>query len=63
MVRSSLYIYEDIYEDYAGNQRPMVNQMRTGTVSRHSTLNVLEGRSEHLSVCPVCRYENLESNY
>jgi hypothetical protein len=34
----------DIYEDYAGSQRPIVNQMKTGTVSHHTPLNGLEGR-------------------
>jgi hypothetical protein len=53
----------DIYEDYAGSQRPMVNQKRTGTVSRHTLLNILEERSVHLWVCPVCKYDNLETNY
>jgi hypothetical protein len=33
---------------YAGSQRQMVNQMRTGTASRLTLLNVLEKRSEHL---------------
>jgi hypothetical protein len=47
------------YEDYAGCQRRIVNQMRTGTLSRHTLLNVLERRSEHLWVCPVCKDENL----
>jgi hypothetical protein len=31
------------YEQYAGSKRRMVKQMRTGTVSRHTLLNVLEG--------------------
>jgi hypothetical protein len=30
----------------------MVNQMRTGTVGRHTPLTVVEGISEHLWVCP-----------
>jgi hypothetical protein len=30
------------YEHYAGSQRQMVNQMRTGTVSRQTPLNVFE---------------------
>jgi hypothetical protein len=41
------------YEQYAGSQRRIVNQIRTGTVSRHTLLNVLERRSEHVWVCPV----------
>jgi hypothetical protein len=51
------------YEDYAYSQRPMVNQMRTGTMSRHTLLNVLERSSEPLWVCPVCKYNNLQTYY
>jgi hypothetical protein len=36
------------HEHYAGSQRRMVNQMRTGTVSHHKLLNGPERRSEHL---------------
>jgi hypothetical protein len=36
------------YEQYVGSQRRLMNQIRTGTVSRHTLLNVLERRSEHL---------------
>jgi hypothetical protein len=50
-------------EDYVGSQKPIVNQMRTGTVSRHTLLNVLGGRSVHLWVCLVCKYDNLQANY
>jgi hypothetical protein len=50
------------YEQYAGSQRRIVNQIRTGTVSRHALLNVLERRSEHLWVCPVCKDDNLAIN-
>jgi hypothetical protein len=41
------------YEQYVGSQRRIENQMRTGTVSRHTLLNVDERRSEHLWVCPM----------
>jgi hypothetical protein len=51
------------YEQYAGSQRRMLNQIRTGTVSRHTLLNVLERRSEHLWVCPVCKDDNLSTNH
>jgi hypothetical protein len=36
------------YEQYTGSQRRIVNKIRTGTVIRHTLLNVLEKRSEHL---------------
>jgi hypothetical protein len=36
------------YEQYAGGQRRTVNQIRTGTVSRHTLLNVLDRRSDAL---------------
>jgi hypothetical protein len=51
------------YEDYAGCQRQIVNQMRTTTVSRHMLLNVLERRSGYLWVCPVCKGDNLLTNH
>jgi hypothetical protein len=51
------------YEQYAGSQRQIVNQIRTGTVSRHMLLNVLERRSEHLWVCPMCKDDNLSTNH
>jgi hypothetical protein len=51
------------YEKYAGSQRLMVNQIRTGTVSHHTLLNVLERRSEHLCVCFVCKDNNLSTNH
>jgi hypothetical protein len=51
------------YEKYAGSQRQIVNQIRTGTVSCHTLLNVLERRSEHLWVCPVCKDDNLSTNH
>jgi hypothetical protein len=51
------------YEDYFGNERPMVNQMKTGTVSRLTLMNIPERRSEHLWVCPVCKYDKLQTNY
>jgi hypothetical protein len=35
------------YEDYAGSQRPMMNQIIV-IVSHHTLLNVPERRSEHL---------------
>jgi hypothetical protein len=60
---SQVKIGADIYEHYAGSQIHMVNQMRTGTVSRHTLLNVLERRSEHLCVCFVCKYDNLSTNH
>jgi hypothetical protein len=50
------------YEQYAGSQRRIMNQIRTGTVSRHTLLNVL-ARSEHLWVCPVCKDDNPSTNY
>jgi hypothetical protein len=50
------------YEQYAGSKRRIVSQMRTGTVSRHTLLNVLEIRSEHLWVCPVCKDDNFLTN-
>jgi hypothetical protein len=36
------------YEHHAGSQRRIVNQMRTGTMSRHTRLNVPKRRSDHL---------------
>jgi hypothetical protein len=50
------------YDHYAGSQRRTVNQMRTGTMSRHTLLNVLERRSENLWVCLVCKDDNLLTN-
>jgi hypothetical protein len=50
------------YEQYAGGQRRIVNQIKTSYVSRHTLLNVLERRSEHLCVCPVCKFDNLSTN-
>jgi hypothetical protein len=50
------------YEQYAGSQRRLVNQMKTGSVSRHTLLNVFERRSVHLWVCPVCKDDNLSTN-
>jgi hypothetical protein len=44
------------YKQYAGSQRRIVNQIRTGVVSRHTLLNVLE-RGQW--VCPVCKDDNL----
>jgi hypothetical protein len=37
-----------IYEQYAGSQRRMVIQLRTGTVNSRTLLNVLERRLEYL---------------
>jgi hypothetical protein len=51
------------YEDYAGSQRPMVNQIKIDTVSHHTLLNVFERRSEHLWLCLVRKYDNLQTNY
>jgi hypothetical protein len=36
------------HEHYTGSQRYMVNQMKTGIVSRHTLLNLLKRKSEHL---------------
>jgi hypothetical protein len=49
-------------EHFAGSQRRMVNQMRTGTVSCHTLLNVLEGSSEYLWICPMCKDYNISTN-
>jgi hypothetical protein len=38
------------YEQYAGSHRRIVNQIKTGNVSRHTLLNVLKRRSVHLWV-------------
>jgi carbonic anhydrase len=35
-------------EHFSGNQRRMVNQHRTGVVSRHTLSDLLKMRSEHL---------------
>ena len=35
-------------ERYAGRQRRIVNQQRTGVVSRHTLMDILRERSEHL---------------
>jgi 23S rRNA maturation-related 3'-5' exoribonuclease YhaM len=51
------------YEHYAGSQKHMVNQMRTATVSRHTSLNVLEIRKEHLWVYSVCKDYNFSTNH
>jgi hypothetical protein len=51
------------YERYAGSQIGKVNQMRTGTVSRRTHLNVLERRSEHLLVCSVRKDDNRLTNH
>jgi hypothetical protein len=37
--------------------------MRTGTVSSHMLLNVLDRRSELLWACPVCKDDNLSTNH
>jgi hypothetical protein len=50
------------YEHYADSQRRMVNQMRTGTVSWLTLINVLEERSEHVWVCPVFKDGNLSTH-
>jgi hypothetical protein len=50
------------YEHYADSQRRMMNQMRAGTVSRHTLLNVLKRISEHLWVCPVWKDNHLSTN-
>jgi hypothetical protein len=49
------------HNNYAGSQRRMVDQMKTGTVIHHALLNVLKRESEHLWVCPVCKYDNLST--
>jgi hypothetical protein len=41
------------YKHYAGSQRRLVNQIRTGTVSHHTLLNVLERRSGTYG-CVLC---------
>jgi hypothetical protein len=51
------------YEHHAGSQKQIVNQMRTGTVSHQTFLNVLERRSENLWVCPVWKDDNLSTNH
>src|SRR5579871_784713 len=33
--------------------KSMVNQQRTGTISRATLINLLRRRSEHLWICPV----------
>jgi hypothetical protein len=50
------------HEHYSGSQKRMVNQMRTGTVSCHTLLNVLGRRSEHLWVFPVFKDDNRSTN-
>jgi hypothetical protein len=51
------------YDQYACSQRRIVNQIRTSAPIRHTLLNVLERRSEHLWVCPVCKDDNLSTNH
>jgi hypothetical protein len=46
------------YENDSGSQRRVVNQIRTGTLSRRTLLNVLERRSVHLWMCSVCKDDN-----
>jgi hypothetical protein len=46
------------HEHYAGSPRRMVNHIRTGTMSRHTLLNVLERRSEHLLASLVRKVED-----
>jgi ATP-dependent protease HslVU (ClpYQ) peptidase subunit len=46
------------YEHYAGSQRRIVNQMKPGTVSRHTLFNLLEKRLEQVLVCPVRKDDN-----
>ena len=41
-------------ERWSGRTRAIVNQHRTGTISRCTLLQILERRAEHLWTCPVC---------
>src|SRR5204863_9934221 len=41
-------------EHWSGRTRAIVNQHRTGTISRCTLLQILERRAEHLWTCPVC---------
>ena len=41
-------------EEFAGSMRRVVNQHRTGVISRHTLKILLGRRSEHLWVCPEC---------
>ncbi|BFZ17186.1 hypothetical protein BsWGS_20225 [Bradybaena similaris] len=45
-------------ERYNNPTRRFINQQRTGTISRWTLLELLQGRSEHLWTCPECRDDN-----
>jgi hypothetical protein len=51
------------YEHWACSQKRLVNQIGTGIVSRHTPLNILERRSEHLWTRPLCKDDNLLTNH
>lgn len=41
-------------ERHTGHMRQLINQHRTGTVSRHVLANILKGMSERLWTCSTC---------
>jgi hypothetical protein len=50
------------HEQFAGSQRQMVNQMRTGTVSRHMLL-IYSREDRSTDVYPVCKDDDLSTNH
>ena len=46
----------------AGNQRRLVNQHKTGVISKYTLGDVLKRGSEHLWTCPMCGDDNLSTN-
>ena len=45
-------------KSHAGRRRRLVNQHRTGTVSRATLTELLKEGSEHLWTCPVCNEDD-----
>jgi hypothetical protein len=48
---------------YAGNQRRLVNQHRTGVICKYTVGDILKRGSEHLWTCPMCGDDSLSTNY
>ena len=48
-------------EHYRKRLKSMINQHRTGTISRATLIDLLRRRSEHLWICPEYNEDNLET--
>jgi lipopolysaccharide biosynthesis regulator YciM len=46
-------------QQYAGKQRRIINQHNTRTVSRYTLTDILNEKSEHLWMCPMCNKNDL----